>query len=171
VPAIMFRPSIAALAAAVLVATGTWSFAATVSFRAELSGAREVPPTQSKGTGSLKATLDTASNSLTWTGFYSGLSGPVTGAHFQGPVSYVGLTSEQNAPIQVGTSGSLASPFKGSTTITRRPGQGPHGRTLVFQYSYSSQQRRRDPRTDRQILILAATQANSAARIVWSIFM
>jgi hypothetical protein len=118
VPAIMFRPSIAALAAAVLVATGTWSFAATVSFRAELSGAREVPPTQSKGTGSLKATLDTASNSLTWTGSYSGLSGPVTGAHFHGPVSYVGLTSEQNAPIQVGTSGSLASPFKGSTTIT-----------------------------------------------------
>jgi hypothetical protein len=114
----MVRPSIAALAAAVLVATGTWSFAATVSFRAELSGAREVPPTQSKGTGSLKATLDTASNSLTWTGFYSGLSGPVTGAHFHGPVSYVGLTSEQNAPIQVGTSGSLASPFKGSTTIT-----------------------------------------------------
>ncbi len=117
-PAIMFRPSIAALAAAVLVATGTCPFAATVSFRAELSGAREVPPTQSKGTGSLKATLDTTSNSLTWTGSYSGLSGPVTGAHFHGPVSYVGLTSEQNAPIQVGTSGSLASPFKGSTTIT-----------------------------------------------------
>lgn len=39
-------------------------------------------------------------------------------SHFQGPVSYVDLTSEQNAPIQVGTSGSLASPFKGSTTIT-----------------------------------------------------
>ena len=117
-PAIMFRPSIAALAAAVLVATGTWSFAATVSFRAELSGAREVPPTQSKGTGSLKATLDPASNTLTWTGSYSGLSGPATGAHFHGPVSYVGLTSEQNAPIQVGIPGSLASPFKGSTTIT-----------------------------------------------------
>jgi CHRD domain len=115
---IMFRPPIAALAAAALIATGTSSFAATVSFRAELSGAREVPPTQSKGTGSLNATLDPASNSLTWTGSYSGLSGPVTGAHFHGPVSYVGLTSEQNAPIQVGTSGSLASPFKGSTTIT-----------------------------------------------------
>src|ERR1700732_2191535 len=114
----MFRPSIAALAAAVLVATGTWSFASTVSVRAELSGAREVPPTQSKGTGSLKATLDTASNSLTWTGSYSGLSGPVTGGHFHGPVSYVGLTSEQNAPLPVGTSGSLASPCKGSTTIT-----------------------------------------------------
>ena len=28
------------------------------------------------------------------------------------------MTSEQNAPIQVGARGSLASPFKGSTTIT-----------------------------------------------------
>ena len=117
-PMIVFRPAIAALATAVLIVTGTGSFAATVSFKAELNGAREVPPTQSKGTGSLRATLDTGSKTLTWTGSYSGLSGPVTGAHFHGPVSYVGLTSEQNAPIQVGTPGSLASPFKGSTTIT-----------------------------------------------------
>ena len=117
-PVIMFRPSIAALAVAALIATGTCSFADTVSFKAELSGVREVPPTQSKGTGSLRATLDTASNTLTWTGSYSGLSGPVTGAHFHGPVSYVGMTSEQNAPIQVGTQGSLAGPFKGSTAIT-----------------------------------------------------
>jgi len=115
---IMFRPPIAALAAAALIATGTCSLAATVSFKAELSGAGEVPPTQSKGTGSVRATLDTVSKTLTWTGSYSGLSGPATGAHFHGPVSYVGLTSEQNAPIQVGTPGSLASPFKGSTTIT-----------------------------------------------------
>ena len=114
----MFRPPIAALAAAALIATETCSLAATVSFKAELSGAGEVPPTQSKGTGSVRATLDTASKSLTWTGSYSGLSGPATGAHFHGPVSYVGMTSEQNAPIQVGARGSLASPFKGSTTIT-----------------------------------------------------
>lgn len=117
-PVIMFRPALAALAITVLVATGARSLAATVSFKAELNGASEVPPTQSKGTGSLRATLDTGSKSLTWTGSYSGLSGPVTGAHFHGPVSYVGITSEQNAPIQVGTPGSLASPFKGSTTIT-----------------------------------------------------
>jgi CHRD domain len=114
----MFRPSIGALAAAALIATGTCSLAATVSFKAELNGAGEVPPTQSRGTGSVRATLDTTSKSLMWTGSYSGLSGPVTGAHFHGPVSYVGMTSEQNAPIQVGTPGSLASPFKGSTTIT-----------------------------------------------------
>jgi len=118
VPVITFRPPIAALAAAALIATGTCSFAATVSFKAELTGAGEVPPTQSKGTGSVRATFDTVSKTLAWTGSYSGLSGPATGAHFHGPVSYVGLTSEQNAPIQVVTPGSLASPFKGSTAIT-----------------------------------------------------
>jgi hypothetical protein len=36
-----------------------------------------------------------------WTGCYSGLSGPPTGAHFHGPFSYVDVTSEQNGPIQV----------------------------------------------------------------------
>jgi CHRD domain len=115
---IMFRPAVAALATAALIVTGTPSFAATVSFKAELSGAGEVPPVQSKGTASVRATLDTVSKTLTWAASYSGLSGPAIGAHFHGPVSYVGMTSEQNAPIQVGTPGSLASPFKGSTTIT-----------------------------------------------------
>ena len=60
-PVIMFRPALAALAITVLVATGARSLAATVSFKAELNGASEVPPTQSKGTGSLRATLDTGS--------------------------------------------------------------------------------------------------------------
>jgi hypothetical protein len=39
------------------------------------------------------------------------------GAHFHGPVSYFGLTPEENAPIQVVTPGNLASPFKGTSTI------------------------------------------------------
>jgi hypothetical protein len=115
---IMFRSAIAALATAALIATGTASLAATISFKADLSGPGESPPNQSKGTGSVRATLDTVSKTLTWTASYSGLSGPAVGAHFHGPISYVGITSEQNAPIQVGTTGSLASPFKGSTTVT-----------------------------------------------------
>ena len=51
-PMIIFRPAIPSLAAVTLITTGTFCLAETVSFRAELSGAREVPPTQSKGTGS-----------------------------------------------------------------------------------------------------------------------
>ncbi|MGA2795908.1 MAG: CHRD domain-containing protein, partial [Roseiarcus sp.] len=66
----------------------------------------------------LSATLDTDTNLLTWTVSYSGLTGAPIGAHFHGPISYSGLTPEENAPIQVGTPGNLASPFKGSSTIT-----------------------------------------------------
>ena len=42
---------------------------------------------------------------------------PVIGAHFHGPVSYLGLTPEENAPIQVGTPGDLRSPFHGVAKI------------------------------------------------------
>ena len=45
-----------------------------------------------------------------------GMSRPI-GAHFHGPVSYLGLTAEENAPIQVGTPGNLASPFHGVAKI------------------------------------------------------
>ncbi len=54
---------------------------------------------------------------MTWNCSYTGLTAPPIGAHFHGPVSYIGATSEENAPIQVGTPGNLASPFKGTITI------------------------------------------------------
>jgi hypothetical protein len=88
-----------------------------LSFRADLSGGREVPANDSTATGHVDAKLDTSTNTLTWTCVYSGLSTAPIGAHFHGPVSYVGATSEENAPIQVGTPGSLASPFSGRAAI------------------------------------------------------
>lgn len=115
---IRFRSAFAIFAAALVLATASVAVAKIVSFKADLSGGGEVPPNSSKGTGSLKATLDTDTKTLSWTATYSGLSGAPVGAHFHGPVSYVGRTSEENAPIQVGTPGSLASGFKGSTNIT-----------------------------------------------------
>jgi hypothetical protein len=114
----VFRPIIAGLALAALLATGSAAVAAQLKFRATLTCGGEVPPLSCNGTGTVNATLDTSSNQLTWTGTYRGLTGKVIGAHFHGPVSYVGNTSEQNAPIQVGTPGGLGSPFKGSTNIT-----------------------------------------------------
>jgi hypothetical protein len=81
-----------------------------------LAGARR-PPTPAPGKAHLEGALDTDTNALTWTVTYSGLTGAPIGAHFHGPVSYIGLTPEENAPIQVGTTGNLASPFKGSATI------------------------------------------------------
>ncbi len=53
----------------------------------------------------------------------SGITTPVIGAHFHGPVSYLGLTPEENAPIQVGTPGSLVSPFHGVAQISAQQAQ------------------------------------------------
>ncbi|WOJ91812.1 CHRD domain-containing protein (plasmid) [Methylocapsa polymorpha] len=86
--------------------------------KAELTGAGEVPPVRSRGIGLLKAILDTETKTLTWTVSHSGLSGIPISAHFQGPVSYTGVTLEQNASIQIDVTANLTSGFKGSTTIT-----------------------------------------------------
>jgi hypothetical protein len=101
----------------VLLASGSTALADTLAFKADLSGRGEAPANDSAGAGRLEASLDTDTLKLTWTCTYSGLTGGVIGAHFHGPVSYIGMTSEENAPIQVGTSGNLASPFKGTSTI------------------------------------------------------
>jgi len=105
------------LGVALLMAIGSPALASTIEFKADMSGRGEVPPNDSVGKGHMEATLDTSTNTLTWSCTYTGLTGAPIGAHFHGPVSYVGATSEENAPIQVGTPGNLASPFKGQTTI------------------------------------------------------
>ena len=110
-------PRLAALALAALIAGITAARADVLNFQADLTGGREVPSNNSPATGHVDATLDTSTNTLTWTCAYSGLSAAPIGAHFHGPVSYIGATSEENAPIQVGTPGSLASPFSGRATI------------------------------------------------------
>lgn len=101
----------------ILALSAPVALADTLSFEADLNGGREVPPNDSSGNGHLQATLDTSTNTLTWTCSYSGLTGAPFAAHFHGPVSYIGATSEENAPIQVGTPGNLSSPFKGQATI------------------------------------------------------
>jgi hypothetical protein len=109
--------TIAVLAIVALLAGSTAALASTLTFKAELSGGGEAPPNNSTGKGEVSAALNTETKTLTWTVTYSGLTGAPIGAHFHGPVRYVGMTSEENAPIQVGTPGNLTSPFKGSTAI------------------------------------------------------
>ncbi|HYC66192.1 MAG TPA: CHRD domain-containing protein [Reyranellaceae bacterium] len=82
-------------------------------FKAELKGASEVPPVDSKGSGTLEATYDTATKKLTYTVTYSGLSGPPTMAHFHGPAA-----PTANAGIVLPATGPLASPIKGEATLT-----------------------------------------------------
>ena len=78
--------------AACLVVTHP-ALAEMISLKAELKGSNEVPPNDSKGTGTVTATYDTESNKLTWKGNYSDLTGPATMAHFHGPTEPFELIS------------------------------------------------------------------------------
>jgi hypothetical protein len=85
-----------------------------INFKADLSNASEVPPVTGAGKGSATASLDTATKTLTWTVTYSGLSDPVAAAgHIHGPAA-----PGANAGVLVPFSGNLASPIKGSATLT-----------------------------------------------------
>jgi hypothetical protein len=90
------------------------SFAAVVNYTATLSGASEVPPNDSKGTGTVTATYDTATQKFTYTVTYSGLTGPATAAHFHGPAA-AGTNAPPVLPIPATM---LTSPIKGDATLT-----------------------------------------------------
>ncbi len=59
----------------------------TVTFRATLSGASEIPANASTGTGTFTATLDTLTNVFTYDVTFSGLSALVTSGHIHGPAT------------------------------------------------------------------------------------
>jgi hypothetical protein len=84
----------------------------TADVSATLSGAAEVPPNQSAGTGTLTGTLDKGTNALKWKITYSGLSGPATAAHFHGPAA-AGSNAGVALPFP-----SAASPIEGQATLT-----------------------------------------------------
>ncbi len=81
-------------------------------FVATLSGSGEVPPNTTGGTGSLDATLDKSSSTLSWKLTYSGLTGPATAAHFHGPAA-----PGANAPVVVPFP-SPDSPAQGQALLT-----------------------------------------------------
>jgi hypothetical protein len=95
-----------------LVVFLVWSAAQAeqINFKAEQAPA---PGVSSSGKGTATASLDTNTKTLTWTVDYSGLSGPATAAHIHGPAD-----PGANAGIVVPFSGNLASPIKGSATLT-----------------------------------------------------
>jgi hypothetical protein len=107
------RATIAACLAATSLFAAVPAAADVIHFTAKLDGASETPPNASKGTGSAAITLDTETKKLDWKISYSGLSGPVTMAHFHGPAP-VGKA----APVAVPLTGSLASPMSGSASLT-----------------------------------------------------
>jgi hypothetical protein len=103
-------------AGAVLLGSATPSRAATVNYKATMSGTTEVPPNQTAGTGTVTATFDPATKVLTWTGSFSGLTGAPTAAHFHGPAE---PGKNAGVAIWISTKGApFTSPFTGSATLT-----------------------------------------------------
>jgi hypothetical protein len=87
--------------------------AETLTYKVALSPKNEVPPVPTNATGSADVTYDTVTRVVTWNITHSGLSGAPTAAHFHGPSSAL-----ENAPVIVVFSAPLASPFKGTATLT-----------------------------------------------------
>jgi hypothetical protein len=102
----------AVLVASALALAGPAS-AATQHYMATLNGESETPPNTTSGSGSASVDLDTATNTLSWTINYKGLTGPATGAHFHGPAP-----TGKAAGVAVPITGDLASPIKGSAKVT-----------------------------------------------------
>ena len=88
------------------------AMAEVVTLKSEMKGSNEIPPNTSTATGTVEATLETASKQLTYTVTYSGLSGPVLGAHFHGP-SEAGKNAGIVLPFKV-----VQSPITGTATLT-----------------------------------------------------
>ena len=104
--------SLMVLACGVSLACAAPSVAAIVDLKADLKASNEVPPNESKGTGSVTATFDTDSNKLSWKGTVSGLIGTVTAAHFHA------AEAGRNGAVAVPIIGADKGSFEGSATLT-----------------------------------------------------
>jgi hypothetical protein len=90
--------------------------AAPMSFDVKLSGAEQVPPVETKGSGMAHLTYDAATRELTWMVTYENLSGPVTMAHFHGPA---GKGKNAGVKLWISQKGSAVSgPISGKATLS-----------------------------------------------------
>lgn len=91
--------------------------AAPVSFDVPLTGAQQVPPVQTSGSGSAALTYDASTRVVTWNISFSGLSSQATMAHFHGPAA-----AGKNAGVKVWLSQKgtkeVASPMTGQDTLS-----------------------------------------------------
>ncbi|MGD0798312.1 MAG: CHRD domain-containing protein [Acidobacteriaceae bacterium] len=103
--------------AAMVAALSVVSFAAraeTIKLKATLDAATEVPPKTSSGTGTVTATLDTATEVFTYHIEFRDLTGPAVAAHFHGPAA-VGVNAGPQVPIKTKP---IVSPIDGTATLT-----------------------------------------------------
>jgi len=95
--------------------------AQAASFEFPLTGEQCVPPVATSGTGEAELTYDPATRVVTWNIPYSGLSSPVTLAHFHGPA-----LPGKSAPVMIwlaerGTP--PGNPISGQATLTPEQAQ------------------------------------------------
>jgi hypothetical protein len=111
------RPAVIVIIGLIGVACmGALALAAPVSFTVPLSGAQQVPPVQTSGSGTADLTFDPSTRVVTWSITYSGLSSAVTMAHFHGPAA-----AGKNAPVVIWLTkrGSpVTSPITGKATLS-----------------------------------------------------
>ena len=81
----MSRRAAIALAGLLAAVWAGLALAAPISLKIPLTGAEQVPPVQTPGSGTADLTWDPTTRVVTWSITYSGLSSPVTMAHFHGP--------------------------------------------------------------------------------------
>jgi hypothetical protein len=89
---------------------GTPARAEILTFKADLKGASETPPTDSAGSAKALVSIDTTKKEVTWSIQYSGLTGDPTAAHFHGPAA----VGEKAGP-EIDISGKIES---GSSPLT-----------------------------------------------------
>ena len=107
--------SLVAVGAVALLATGCAMRPSSKIdiFEARLSGAQEVPPVTTSGSGQAELQWNRESNVLSWKVTFTGLSGEVTGAHIHGPAS-MGENAGVVIPFMTGISGTIT----GQTNLT-----------------------------------------------------
>ncbi len=100
------------LIAAGLSALAVSACSAPMTFQGPMTAAYEVPPTASRGVGTVVATVYPSTLAMTYTVEYKDLTGPATAAHFHGPAA-----PGANAPVVIPSVVTPAT-IKGGATLT-----------------------------------------------------
>lgn len=99
----------------VLAAVALGAAASAQTFNLTLSGAEEVPPVPTAGTGTATVTLNTITGAFSVNGTYTGLTSSANMAHLHGPAA-PGATA--GIIIGLGVSGGTSGTFFGGGTLT-----------------------------------------------------
>lgn len=91
--------------------------AATSEYKFSLSGDKETPPNQTKGSGEGTATFDDVTHIFKYKVEFKDLTGPATAAHFHGPAK-VGVPAGVTVPVK--SPAPLTSPISGQALITAK---------------------------------------------------